>query len=438
MESLQSEPELIRAHSAPSEVKGVGVLEEDDEIFSIMGNSVYFNPYHSTESRALSSFSEPVEEVISERDSKKCLTTWVQKKIHFVSFDTESDAASVTRSEYIMNMKREKERRDTEERRYHHRSRPSSHSGYVNGFMLGPSISPVPRGGIQDFSRDDAIALNAALRNDPQLTNVPMGEWTSKLIGFATPADYYVHMIHELSVQRINVLALIKARLGEHHPLVTEIIEKLKDYTTEAPSFILGGTAKGHRRTPPLTPNQKLSLFSGGSDDYHQSVEAALINWGVNVAFFDKTRSSFTLEHDYYKYIARQIKTAGFDITVEKLKENLGDTHPFIEIFKSSASAATEPESCSRTGSLTDSARSIQSGTPKSSARLTIPPSQKSICLSDSPTHSRQQVEIVRDECEAETGVSSSFCFFFCFGGYRKSLSRKITKRDSSYTAPLV
>lgn len=119
-------------------------------------------------------------------------------------------------------------------------------------------------------------------------TSMYRGFVFSKLIGFATPADYYVHMIHELSAQRINVLALIKSRLGDHHPLVAEIIEKLRNYTTEAPSFILGGSSKGHRRTPPLTPNQKLSLFSKGSEDYHQSVEAALINCGVNVAFFDK------------------------------------------------------------------------------------------------------------------------------------------------------
>lgn len=179
METVHQEPELIRAHSAPTEVKGIGVMEEDVEISSIMGGTVYFNPYHSSDPRMMSSLSEPFEEVIqtSQTGCKKCLSTWVQKKIHFVSFDTESDAASVTRSEYIMDMKRGKERRDFEEHCCH-RSRPSSHAGFTNGFVIGPSVSPVPRGGIQDFSRDDAIALNAVLRNDPQLTNVPMGEWT--------------------------------------------------------------------------------------------------------------------------------------------------------------------------------------------------------------------------------------------------------------------
>lgn len=110
----------------------------------------------------------------------------------------------------------------------------------------------------------------------------------SKLIGFATPADYYVHMIHELSSQKINVLALIKARLGDHHPLVTEIIEKLKNYTTEVPSFILGGPMKGHRRTPPLASQQKISLFSKACQDDYRSVETALVNCGVSLSIFEK------------------------------------------------------------------------------------------------------------------------------------------------------
>lgn len=172
MESVHSESGMIRAHSAPTSLKGIGVTDEDVEISSIMGHSVYYQP----ENRPMSSLSEPFSEFIqmSQKGGKKCLTTWVQKKIHFVSFDTESDAASITRSEYIMDMKRGKERREREGQR----SRFSSQST-INSFAIGPPcVSPVPAGGIRDFNREDAIALNASLRNDPQLVNIPMGEWT--------------------------------------------------------------------------------------------------------------------------------------------------------------------------------------------------------------------------------------------------------------------
>ena len=175
-------------------------------------------------------------------------------------------------------------------------------------------------------------------------------------------------MIHELSAQRINVLALIKAKLGEHHPLVTDIIEKLRNYTTEVPSFILSSMSKGHKRTPPLASHQRLPLFSRGmTTDFHQSVEAALIRCGVNMAFFDKSepisihppsiavkssicrsRYMFATEQEYYEYISCQIKSAGFEVSLKKLKELLGATHPFVNIFRSSV--AMDCESSSRTG----------------------------------------------------------------------------------------
>ena len=200
METVPSQQStLTRANSAPSDIKEENFMAEDVEISSILGHAMCFSA--AAEDRPLSSLSAPFEEVIqtSQHGCKKCLSSWVQRKMHFVSFDTESDAASVTRSEYIMDLKRGKERQDDDgllcpyhqhqyhrhSHHYHHRSRPSSRFGYVNGFAIGPSVSPVPPGGIRDFSKEDAISLNAALRNNPQLTNVAMGEWTRYVYAFS-------------------------------------------------------------------------------------------------------------------------------------------------------------------------------------------------------------------------------------------------------------
>jgi len=111
------------------------------------------------------------------------------------------------------------------------------------------------------------------------------------LIGFSTPADYYVYMIYELSKQNINVLALIKSVLGESHHLVLEIIEKLKKYTEEVPAFVLDECGqRGHRRgLPPIgSTSRRFASLSRRSEDFHQSVEAALVTCGLNVASLEK------------------------------------------------------------------------------------------------------------------------------------------------------
>ena len=58
----------------------------------------------------------------------------------------------------------------------------------------------------------------------------------------------------------------------------------------------------------------------------------------------------FATEQEYYEYISCQIKSAGFEVSLKKLKELLGAAHPFINTFRSSV--AMDCESSSRTGTL--------------------------------------------------------------------------------------
>jgi len=176
METMKAQSSIYRVNSAPMEFKDTGVAAEDKEISCILNNEA-FSPWPSSADRPMSSLSEPFEELVQltpDGYKKKCLTTWVQKKIRYVSFDTESDVASITRSEFIMEMKQSKERREAEGG--FHRSQPSSRFCYINGYVTGPSVSPVQPA--DDFTRENVVALNAVLRNDPQLSNVPMGQWT--------------------------------------------------------------------------------------------------------------------------------------------------------------------------------------------------------------------------------------------------------------------
>lgn len=107
----------------------------------------------------------------------------------------------------------------------------------------------------------------------------------SKYIGFQSAADYYARMICDLAFQNINILALIKTQLGECHPLVNEIIEKLVTGTSELPSFVLGKeivhrqeTKKSHRENG-VKPSR---------DSWCNRVETTLISCGLNTTFFDR------------------------------------------------------------------------------------------------------------------------------------------------------
>lgn len=107
----------------------------------------------------------------------------------------------------------------------------------------------------------------------------------SKYIGFQSAADYYAHMVCDLSLHNINILALLKSRLGDTHPLIGEIIEKLINGTSDLPSFVLG---KEIIHRPETRKNQRENAQKQPRDSWYSKVETTLIKCGLNTTFFDR------------------------------------------------------------------------------------------------------------------------------------------------------
>lgn len=167
---------MARARSAPTEIKPIfipqEVMDADAEISEIISRHPG-TPFSPIEERPDTSLSEPFQSMVStEYRTKQRSTTWIKRRLCFVSYDTESDAASITRSDVTGDIGR---------RDYNagmNRARTSSSLRYAAGAVKGPRVSPVPRGGIRDFSKTEVFELNRKMSFDPQLAEIDMQEWT--------------------------------------------------------------------------------------------------------------------------------------------------------------------------------------------------------------------------------------------------------------------
>eukprot|EP00210_Caulerpa_lentillifera_P008792 g8388.t1 len=364
---------IPRAQSAPTEIKETGVpieeIDADAEITEILNRRTPDTPRFNHEERAVTSLSEPFRSIgvnaVDDDDddcTKSRYSKWNRKKLSFVSYDTESESGSIAaRSDTTIDCsRRELSLKGTS------RSRTSSTVRYATGVVRGPRVSPVPRGGIRDFSRTEVFALNRKMSSEPQLINVDMREWSSKYIGFQSAADYYARMICDLAFQNINILALIKSRLGDSHPLVAEIIEKLINGTSELPSFVLGREIV-HRCYETKKPHRENGT-DVNRDHWCNRVETTLIRCGLNTTFFDRyihpynnlisndyhfgllfsPSSAFKSEQEYFEYIAHRMRVEGFKVSsrvLAMLRDQLGDDHPFIAVLKRGRIVKTDNES---------------------------------------------------------------------------------------------
>eukprot|EP00210_Caulerpa_lentillifera_P006608 g6313.t1 len=414
---------LCRAQSAPTEIKSVlvsqEVIEADQEISAILGghsgDDTLFSPI---EGRSSTSLSEPFQATISTVHScaKKRSTTWIKERLCFVSYDTESDAASISRSDATGETGR-KEFSSTGLTR----SRTSSTLRYATGAVKGPRVSPVPRGGIKDFSKTDVYELNRKMRTEPQLVNIDMQEWTSKYIGFQSAADYYAHMVCDLSLYNINVLTLLKSQLGDTHPLIGEIIEKLVNGTSDLPNFIMeDDTLRCHK----TKENHQRNRIRKARDSWCNRVETTLTKCGLSTTFFDRSSTAFKSEQEYFEYIAQRIINEDFTVPLDVLaliRKQLGDDHPFINILETSESMKTDFEN--QTDPMLDSVENIQ-------PPMKLTPDQEGLRIDKALS---TPVYVASKEPQDNTTDSNETHRCSCFGGLRRIMSRKSSK-GLSYT----
>lgn len=176
---------IPRARSAPMEIKSVNSsvhpeeIDADAEISAIVRRGLPGQPpsFNSIEERPGTSLSEPFRAIIAascDENTRARSTTWTKKRLCFVSYDTDSDTSSIAPppSDSTVDLNR------TETSRRGGRARTSSTVRYATGVVRGPRVSPVPRGGIRDFSKHEVFELNRRMSADPQLAHTDMREWS--------------------------------------------------------------------------------------------------------------------------------------------------------------------------------------------------------------------------------------------------------------------
>lgn len=176
---------IPRARSAPMEMKSINSsvppeeMDADAEISAIVSRGLPGQPpsFNSIEERPGTSLSEPFRAIIAascDENTRTRSTTWTKKRLCFVSYDTDSETSSIAPppSDSTIDLN------TTETSRRGGRARTSSTVRYTTGVVRGPRVSPVPRGGIRDFSKHEVFELNRRMSADPQLAHIDMREWS--------------------------------------------------------------------------------------------------------------------------------------------------------------------------------------------------------------------------------------------------------------------
>ncbi|GMH43646.1 hypothetical protein BSKO_11568 [Bryopsis sp. KO-2023] len=302
-----------RARSAP-----VGELEAliDEEIKGFEWRGI---------ARTFSSFSEPARRRVH-RSTKYRVLSWLQKRVSKEGGsierqleDCHSDTCSCKSTENGVTACGLRLFRGAPPQ---HARLPSESISLSDG-IVDRCVSPV----VSEFTFKDAENLNMELRHMREFMNVDMGAWTSKMIGFSSPAKYYAHMTRELRPEGVDTASFISHKLGVGHSLVQEMRELLEQDTLP-------------QRSRQLSAADSEWSAHENHNEWGSTVLSALLECGINAMFFSRSPASFDSISDYYNYLGDMLRSEGvqIDCVAPVLEKRLGVEHPMMSALCSRAS----------------------------------------------------------------------------------------------------